>query len=263
MDAAEPKARALVVDDSGVARRVLCAHLRERAPELEIDTAEDGRQALELFDAGAYDVIFLDITMPVMDGLDALREIRKRGRGVVVVIVSAGEVCENTRRAARYGASAFISKPYSALHIQSALKLAGVGQPALNILIIDDSRTQRAVLRATLEAVGLDCRIDEAGDGPEGLRKYFSEGPDLVFLDLNMPRLGGEDVLKEMKAAGAFARIVMLSADERADVRDACGKLGADAFLSKPISPAAVVRTVYAMLDVSGSAALSSPSEVA
>jgi len=85
--------RILVVDDEEDARRLMVAQLRDDA---DVDTAADGREALRKLDEQRFDVIFLDLMMPVMDGmafLDALR-VHPRHRHVPVVVITAKELTE-------------------------------------------------------------------------------------------------------------------------------------------------------------------------
>lgn len=251
MAEAERTYKALVVDDSGVARKILCEHLATRAPELLIDQATNGREAVEQFTERSYDIVFLDLTMPVMDGVEALREIRALGREVVVVMVSASGEERHQRRAARFGASAFIKKPYSALHVAQALRLAVPRPPRVRILIVDDSHVQRRVVQTLLSAALPNVEYSEAADGLEGLREALQGEPDLVFLDQNMPRLNGEHVVQEIKKALPMTKIAILSGESAAAFEDRLMGLGADMILEKPVNPAVLLTQVFSMVDVS------------
>lgn len=83
-----------------------------------VDVAENGRQAVEIFAAspeGLYDIIFMDIQMPVMDGLEATRRIRALsradGRSVPIVAMSAAVLNEDVRSCDEAGMSAHLAKP--------------------------------------------------------------------------------------------------------------------------------------------------------
>jgi CheY-like chemotaxis protein len=173
---------------------------------------------------------------------------------VFVGILSALEDDAALADAERYGASAYLAKPFSSLDLQAALQMVTGRPPAIRVLLIDDSRTQRIILRTALttleSAADLKCEIEEANDGPEGLRMALSGGYDIVFLDINMPGLNGVEVLREIKRAQRRAKVVMLSGaiDEVYETR--LTTLGADACLAKPIEITEVLTCVVAMLDV-------------
>lgn len=242
--------KALIADDSRVARRVLRSMVADIAPDIEIDHAVDGGEAVAMHAIRRYDLIFLDVTMPQMTGLEALESVRGRDADVFVAMLSASEDEALLEEAARLQASAFLPKPFSSLDLQTVLQLITGRAPAVRVLMIDDSRAQRAILRSTLEALPIDCMIDEAEDGAEGLRKALSQPYDLVFLDVNMPKLSGEEVLREIKQAQARAKVIMLSADMEAEYRGKFHAMGADACLPKPSTPAAVLACLQDMLDV-------------
>ena len=118
------------------------------------------------------------------------------------------------------------------------------------ILVVDDDPLIRRLVATTLEDVaGFD--IVEAGDGEEALAVAARERPDLVFLDIDMPRLDGIEVCRRLRAAPATAgaTIVMLTA-ARGDVaeRDA-GAAGADLYLTKPFSPLDLLRLAEGLTD--------------
>jgi len=242
--------KALIADDSRVARRVLRSVLHDVASDIELDNAVNGLEAVAMHAIRGYDIIFLDVTMPEMDGLSALRKIRETDQDVFITMLSASGDDAMLEDAARFNASAFVSKPFSSLDIQSALQLVTGKPPAVRVLMVDDSRAQRAILRSTLASLEIECDFDEAEDGAEGLRKVLSNAYDLVFLDVNMPRLNGVEVLREAKQTQARAKVVMLSADMETEFQLEMDAMGADASLSKPISPADVLKCLTEMLDV-------------
>ena len=106
--------RILVAEDSPDNRLVIAAYLR-REP-YQVDFAEDGKQAFEKFVANLYDLVLMDIQMPVMDGLDATRAIRgweiEHGRvPIPIVALTAYALEEDVRRALSAGCTLHISKP--------------------------------------------------------------------------------------------------------------------------------------------------------
>lgn len=107
-----------------------------------------------------------------------------------------------------------------------------MGRP-LKVLVIDDSATNRRMLTTLLESA-LDVQVlDWAGDGEEGLRKVLELKPDVVTLDLEMPRLGGHTFLRLLMHAAPTPVIVISSYAHKSDVFKAL-ELGAFDFIAKP-----------------------------
>ncbi|MDR6206570.1 response regulator [Paraburkholderia graminis] len=115
----------LVVDDSTLARKLLIRSLPEEW-DVEITQASDGAAALELYRAGKGAVMFLDLTMPIMNGFQVLEAIQHEGLDTFVIVVSADVQCGAVERAKSLGAIGFISKPVSPEAIRPILAEYGL-----------------------------------------------------------------------------------------------------------------------------------------
>ncbi|MCY1031516.1 chemotaxis-specific protein-glutamate methyltransferase CheB [Corallococcus sp. BB11-1] len=107
-----------------------------------------------------------------------------------------------------------------------------MGRP-LTVLVIDDSATNRRTLTTLLESSNDVQVLDWAGDGEEGLKKVLDLKPDVVTLDLEMPRLGGHTFLRLLMRASPTPVIVISSYAHKSDVFKAL-ELGAFDFIAKP-----------------------------
>jgi len=108
------------------------------------------------------------------------------------------------------------------------------------ILLVDDAKTIRLMLRKYLERFGFN-NIIEAENGAEGITMFHSERPDIIFLDINMPDVDGLETLKNILEEDPFARIILVTAESMEDerVKDSIG-LGAFRYIQKPISAAKI-----------------------
>jgi two-component system, chemotaxis family, chemotaxis protein CheY len=109
--------RALIVDDSSVMRKIVERSLRQAGLDaLVVVEAGSGAEALELLKGGAVDLILSDINMPVMDGIEFLRQIRaqKLAVGVPVVMITTESSEEHVKKAIEAGARGYIRKPFTA-----------------------------------------------------------------------------------------------------------------------------------------------------
>jgi len=104
-----PDRRALVVDDGPENRELLSVVLTELG--IELDTAENGQLALDAIDAGTYDIVLMDIQMPVMDGYEAVAEMRKRDIKHPIVALTANAMKGYEQKVLEAGFSHYMTKP--------------------------------------------------------------------------------------------------------------------------------------------------------
>ena len=112
-----------------------------------------------------------------------------------------------------------------------------------NILIVDDSRTSRRILRGILESDGHTI-ICEAVNGQEGYDMYKEHKPDLVTMDITMPVMDGIESLTLIKHADADAKVVMITAAGQKEKMVEALKRGAEEFITKPFDDNEVLNTL-------------------
>jgi DNA-binding response OmpR family regulator len=114
------------------------------------------------------------------------------------------------------------------------------------VLVVDDEPGILHFTRRALEAEGYT--VLTAADGAEGLRKATDQNPDLIVLDLAMPKLSGTGVLAALMAEDARHRVLVLSAVGDVEARVRCLDLGAVDFLAKPFAVAEFLARVRSRL---------------
>ena len=114
-----------------------------------------------------------------------------------------------------------------------------------SVLVVDDEPFILKLIATTLEDVA-GFELAEAADGIEALEVAQHTSPELVFLDIDMPKLDGFGVCRRLReeAGTANATIVMLTAAAGDDAEREAEKAGADLFLTKPFSPLELLRLV-------------------
>jgi CheY-like chemotaxis protein len=114
------------------------------------------------------------------------------------------------------------------------------------ILIVDDDRSVRLLVRATLGAGAEEYDILEAGSGKEALEIARRELPELLLLDIMMPRVDGFTVCEQLKSDPATSgiTIVMLTAIRRPEDIERGKTAGADGYFTKPFSPLQLLQLV-------------------
>jgi DNA-binding response OmpR family regulator len=110
--------------------------------------------------------------------------------------------------------------------------------PQAHILVVDDERNIRKNLGMLLEAAGYE--VDTAGNGEEALVKSKEQHYDIAFVDLQMPKMGGLELTRFLRALSSTTAIVILTAYGSVASAVEAMKLGATDFLEKPFDPKAI-----------------------
>lgn len=101
----------LIVDDSRTSRRVL-KDILERAGYKIAGEAINGKEGVEMYERLRPDIVTMDITMPEMDGIEALRTIKKEHPEAVIIMVTAAGQKDKMMEAVKIGAAEFVAKPF-------------------------------------------------------------------------------------------------------------------------------------------------------
>jgi CheY-like chemotaxis protein len=112
-----------------------------------------------------------------------------------------------------------------------------------SILVVDDEPVVRALLVAALAPTG--SRVVEACDGSEAIEAAWREHPDLVLLDVGLPKLSGLDVCRALKTNPDGPRVLLITGDAGAEGIAECG---ADGVVAKPFRPAELIVEVERVL---------------
>jgi two-component system response regulator YesN len=190
--------RVLIVEDEWESREGLTNALHTIDLAMQIQVADDAEQGFLLLDAQLPDLIFLDIRMPGMDGLDMLERIRKRYGDLCVVILSAYDHFPYAQRAIRLGVFDYIVKPYSMDSVRAIVEHAASGGhdrsatgaaqgvymlSALSRWLRDPANYARSLaeqLKLPLETPGRLVLLRPMLDTPEQRRFYQHASPSLV-----------------------------------------------------------------------------------
>jgi two-component system, chemotaxis family, chemotaxis protein CheY len=114
------------------------------------------------------------------------------------------------------------------------------------IMIVDDSNFTRRTHRRILESDG--HVVHEASSGMSAIESYFVHRPDVVLLDLTMEDMSGLEVLEQLRAMQAEARVIVISADVQRSTVQLVTESGAFRFLGKPVTAEGLLDSVRAAL---------------
>ncbi|WKT58971.1 response regulator [Candidatus Nitrosotenuis chungbukensis] len=102
------------------------------------------------------------------------------------------------------------------------------------ILVVDDASFMRTVLKDIVKGNGLATEVIEAADGIEGVKAYQAHKPDLVTMDVNMPRADGIQALRAIMKIDLVAKVIMVTSIEQKQIVQDAMKIGARDYIVKP-----------------------------
>ncbi|GAB4538539.1 MAG: hypothetical protein Fur002_02160 [Anaerolineales bacterium] len=245
-----PPVRILVVDDHPSTAATLARALTQLGPNVQVSSATSGHEALEKAKASGVDVLFTDMIMPEMTGLELIEKMLNHPatKPAFTYLVTAYDVPGLKVTAHRLKVNEVIIKPVrpekicqiAARCIEEMKHLTRPGKNAaaqkkFKILVADDRPDNLTLLTRYLEYENYACVT--ARDGLEALDKVHDERPDLVLLDVDMPHKDGFTVLEEIRSdpSVSFIPVIILTAArlDSSDVQSGLN-LGADDYVTKP-----------------------------
>ena len=240
----------LVVDDHPNAATMLARAISQLGSQVKVASATSGNEALQYARNEAVDILITDMVMPEMTGLELIERLNSTpsGRPIFSFLITAYDVPGLAVSARRLKVKDVIVKPVHpericqiitrAIHEMNQAKTAH-SEPAprkpFTILIADDQPDNLTLLARYLGNEGY--KHIKAKDGVETLAMVRSHMPDLVLLDINMPRKDGFAVLEEIRADPAIQHIpVIILTAARLDPSEVQSGLnmGADDYVTKP-----------------------------
>lgn len=123
----------------------------------------------------------------------------------------------------------------------------------LNILVVDDNPTDLRIAKSAIESSGINCHVEFAMDGEEAISYINKEmeyedapTPDLIFLDLNLPKENGLTILKEIKENNNFlaTRVIIISGSKASSDKLEALNLDAENFLTKSCIPQRFIQDI-------------------
>ena len=250
--------KVLVVDDEPDVRDVIGEYLREEG--FEIVEAANGLEALLQVKRQRPDAVVLDLMMPRLGGLDAIKRIHAFDRKIRILVITGVLDVELHRRARALGAAAVFTKPLVPSEIVAALRGDLPPAPApppeapasrraaapAAILLVEADQDARARLEQALVRRGYEVRL--ARDAAAGVRAVVERAPDVVLLDVEMPGLSGVGVLPTVAALAPDAKVIMLCEGENVELAKRTLAFGAFDYVTKPVDDAVLGQSIESAL---------------
>jgi len=238
---ANTKIKVLVVDDEKIIRDFFGRLLSLQG--LEVIEAEDGYKASELAKGNKFDLYFIDVRMPGMDGLETFRQIRQVHPEAQVVMMTGYALDNILEQAQKEGASGSIRKPFAIGEIKGIVEKAAreKNKEAANTLVIDDDQAVLNFFGNFLKVKNQKYSlINNAKDALELIQR---EKFNLVFLDLVLKDADGLELYKKIKEILPQAEIVIITGyhDKAKEIE---GKADISGLLYKPFEIEGIIKYI-------------------
>jgi two-component system, chemotaxis family, chemotaxis protein CheY len=249
--ASENALRVLVVDDVLVIRGAIRAALDKLERSLTVVESADGQEALAIMRQFPVDVIFCDIHLPGLSGLEALAHaFSAQERPPFMVLMSSMEADSVREVGRKLRVYEFLRKPFRTSDVLNAIAAYDRLSHATRALLVDDSATARKLMRRILERSQFRLDIHEAESGEQAVKLASLRDFDTIFLDANMPGMSGPETAGHLLRINPSTQIVMVSTEQQMALIRSSQYAGAFAFLKKPFDPSdvdAVLHSAFAI----------------
>ncbi len=232
--------RILVADDSSVAREVVsCGIGVHRATRyIEVETACNGRAALDILRTKRIDLAFIDVNMPGLSGPEVLDALAGTQSSRCVAVMMSGGLDERVEAAVRrLGAYHFLKKPFRPDEVSEIVSTYVKMTTTYPILIVDDSATMRKLAIKMLKGSRFDFEISEADGAQAALRALAAGKFRLVLTDFHMPGCDGLELAGAIRNLSSKIGIYMMSTNDTSFLERSAAFVGISGFLKKPFTP--------------------------
>ena len=216
--------RALIVDDQPNVRLLLSRILRKKVG-CTVSEATNGLEALDLLGRQHFDIVVLDVLMPLMDGLETLEAIRRTPslRHLPVIVLSAVRDESKVRQLVRHGISAYLAKPLRPLDVAERIEailariatqsgppsrtLSGVPRGSRILVVDGDADFRRVVREALTEYV-----VSEASVGAAGLRACLDQQPAVVIVGQDLGAIDTTMLRRKLRSLPELSAVRVIAA---------------------------------------------------
>lgn len=221
----------MIVDDEEMMTETLSDLLQEFGYHVEV--AGDGYEAIEKVRANPFDIIFMDIRMPGINGVETFREIKAMRPETAVMMMTAYSMEELVAEALESGAWGVMYKP---LDIGKVVEFIEHVEGSALILVVDDDLPTCETLIAVLAEKGYRIAWTNSGEG--AIEKARERRFDVVFVDVRMPVMNGLEIYRALKRVSPSVKVIMMTGyrEEVQDLVEEALQNNAYACIYKPFS---------------------------
>ena len=197
----------LIVDDNISLCKTMTLILRRKG--YDTSTAKDGHEAIAKVKEKPFDLIFMDIKMPLMDGVETYKRIKKIRPDAVVIMMTAYAVEDLIQEALKEGAYGVLYKPLDMEKVSSFIETAKEAKQGGFIMIVDDDPSFGKTMKNILSKRGYFVAI--ANTGEEAISKIQERNYDVILIDLKLPTINGLETYIKIKEINPEVVAIMIT----------------------------------------------------
>jgi signal transduction histidine kinase/CheY-like chemotaxis protein len=264
--------RILVAEDNKI-NQILVKNVLSKY-NYEVVIVENGQLAIEALTDSDFDILLLDLHMPVMDGYKAANEIRHSENNfseIPIIALTAAAIKGEKEKCIEHGMDDYVTKPFKAETLLNAIeKLLGVKSKSteidtkiekpdeileenkekedkkLRILVVEDNKVNQILAKSVLTKEGFDVSIATNGKEATDMTKHHKY--DLIFMDLHMPVMDGFHATKQIRADEnnkcQNQPIIALTGANANNEQQNCLEIGMTDFMTKPFKQKELLKII-------------------
>jgi signal transduction histidine kinase/DNA-binding response OmpR family regulator/HAMP domain-containing protein len=262
----------MIVDDNEVDLHQMKTVIEEE--NISTIIAKSGEECIKLLEKDIPSILVLDLLMPGTNGFEVLFKLRNSAdtKDLPVIAITAKDLSKEEKLLLKENVTAIIAKSessyqelcYEIKRILDNIKQTNLNdhkptdsnkltydmpkiEKQINILIIEDNPDSMTTMKAILKD---NYNLYESEDGEDGLNKVKTLNPDLILLDMSLPKLSGEKVIVKLKSNNTTNSIPVIAITAQAMIgdRERIMELGCDEYVSKPIDKAELLKKISDIL---------------
>lgn len=236
----------LVAEDNLVNQKLI--HKLLTRVGLEVTMVDNGEDAIDYSRSNYYDLILMDMQMPVLGGLDATKVIREENR-VPIIAFTANVLSDQVQSYLTAGFNDVLPKPIDQTRLYEILQ-THLNKPDTDksIMIIEDNLVNQRILKRMVATADPNLVINTREDATEAIQFLMHHNFDMVLMDALMPGLNGIDAIKAIRQTGYKGKLYMLVDECNPDKKRVAIESGADGCLLKPLNKEEIVRLIHTEL---------------
>jgi len=202
------KARILVVDDNISFCRTMSSILSRKGYDITIATS--GHEALRQISTTPFDIVFMDIKMPSMNGIEAFKRIKEINPDTIVIMMTGYAVEDLVEEALGEGAYSVLHKPFDFEHVLALIDDVLNFDQGILTLMVDDDPSTCTLFRNVLVKKGYPVGIAHTGE--EAIAMASERRYDVIFIDMKLPTINGLETYLSIKESNPQAVFIIITA---------------------------------------------------
>ena len=206
-----------------------------------------GQEAIDIVKDKNFDVILLDLKMPILNGVETFKEIKKICPDTMVIMVTAYRVEEMIKEALKEGVYTVLIKPLDTDRILNTIQRSKKGGAL--VMVVDDNSNFSQTIKDNLEARGFV--VNTAGSDEEAINKAKERPHDIILIDAKVPPVNGLFIYLELQKVNPDAVAIMMTAykEEMSHIIEQAIKKGVYAAIHKPFSIDKIVKIIERIVE--------------